>query len=276
MTVEAESERPDPTASPLAHFGNEVRIEREALNMSRRDLGQQAHCSHSLVAKIENGDRVPQLEFAETCDRVFPHARGRFVRMWPLALRYAFPPWFRRYVELEWKATVVSMFHPLLMPGLIQTRKYATAVLKEGRPENLEDLVTARLERQHILQRDQPARLWLVLHERALRNIVGDRTVMREQLTRLLELTERPTHRVQIVPDDGRQHGPMASPFGLLSFREGEDVVHVDGFPRGYVLAEPADVADARDAYDLLKTMAAPLDETAERIVSIVKDCYSP
>ncbi|GGZ14091.1 transcriptional regulator [Streptomyces inusitatus] len=274
MTVESESDYPDPTASPLTHFGNEVRIEREALKLSRRELAKEAHCSPSLVAKIEIGDRVPQLEFAETCDRVFPHARGRFVRLWPLALRYAFPPWFRQYVELEWKATVVRMFHPLLMPGLVQTREYATAILREGRAENLEDLVTARLERQHILQREQPARLWLVLHERALRNVVRDRHVMRVQLERLLELAEMPTNRVQIIPDDGHQHGPMASPFGVLSFTEGSDVAHVDGFPRGYVLAEPSDVTDAQDAYDLLKSMAAPLHKTAELIHS-VKDSYS-
>ncbi|MEU3598849.1 helix-turn-helix transcriptional regulator [Streptomyces sp. NPDC006798] len=275
MTVESETDELDSTASPLAHFGNEVRIERELLSMSRAELGKEATCSPSLVAKIETGDRVPQLSFAETCDRVFPHARGRFVRLWPLALRYAFPPWFRRYVELEWKATTVHMFHPLLLPGLVQTREYATAILKEGRPENLEDLVTARLERQHILQRERPTRLWLVLHERALRNVVAGREVMGRQLGRLLELAETPTHRVQIIPDDGRQRGPMASPFGLLGFSEGADVVHVDGFPRGYVLAEAPDVADAHDAYDLLKTLAAPLDKSAELIASISKDCYS-
>ncbi|GLF99788.1 helix-turn-helix domain-containing protein [Streptomyces yaizuensis] len=276
MTVESESGEPiDSTASPLAYFGSEVKLEREALGMSRIELGKEVACSQWLVAKIETGERVPQLAFAEACDRVFPHSRGRFARLWPLAMRYAFPPWFRRYVELEWTATTVRMFHPLLLPGLVQTREYATAILKEGRPENLEDLITARLERQHILQRERPARLWLVLHERALRNVVGDREVMRKQLGRLRELAETPTHRVQIIPDDGRQQGPMASPFGLLGFSEGADVVHVDGFPRGYVLAEAPDVAEAHDAYDLLKTMAAPLSESAALIDSISKDCYS-
>ncbi|WP_445397101.1 helix-turn-helix domain-containing protein [Streptomyces sp. LE64] len=277
LIVEAESEKLDPTVSPLAHFGNEVRIEREALNMSRRELGKEAHCGHSLVAKIESGDRVPQLEFAETCDRVFPHARGRFVRMWPLALRYAFPPWFRRYVELEWKASVVRMYQPQLLPGLVQTGGYARAVLRGGRPNNLEDLVTARLERQRILRRENPARLWLVVNENVLRTTVGNREVMREQLTHLQSIAETPLHRVQIIENKEREHGYPSpfSPFGILSFAEGADVVHADGFPRGYLLAEPDDVSEARDTFDLLTAMALPPDESTALIDSVLKDEYS-
>ncbi|MFJ3933602.1 Scr1 family TA system antitoxin-like transcriptional regulator [Streptomyces sp. NPDC090029] len=276
MSVENENDDlTNPSTSPLVHFGSEVRIERERLGLSRKELGAEAHCGYSLVAKIEAGERVPALEFAEACDRVFPNANGRFVRLWPLALRYAFPPWFRRYVELEAKATVVRMFHPTLLPGLVQTRPYAEAVLRTGRPSNLEDLLTARMERQRILTReDGPARLWLVLNESALRNPVGDSATMRAQLEHLRDLAETPRHRVQLVPQR-KANNLVVSPFGLLGFKEGADVVHVDGFPRGYILAEEADVAAAQDAYDLLTAMAAPPDETADMINTVAKDCYS-
>ncbi|GHI39653.1 helix-turn-helix domain-containing protein [Streptomyces violascens] len=275
MSVENESADPaDPAWSPLKHFGSEVQLERERLGMKRAALGKAANCGYSLVAKVETGERVPTLEFAQACDRMFPHSNGRFVRLWPLALRYAFPPWFRAYVELEEKATSVRMFHPQLVPGLVQTEGYARAVLRTGRPTNLDDLVTARIERQRILTREKPTRLWLVLNEVVLRNVVGTKDVMRAQLAHLRDLAENPAHRVQIIRDNGKHHG-WASPFSLLSFSEGADVVHVDGFPKGYVLAETDDVASAQDAYDLLKAMAAPPDETAELIDSITKDCYS-
>ncbi|MFJ2560147.1 MULTISPECIES: Scr1 family TA system antitoxin-like transcriptional regulator [unclassified Streptomyces] len=276
MTVENETEETaDPTLSPLAHFGAEVRLERERLGITREALGKQACCGYSLVAKIESGKRVPPLNFAEACDRMFPYANGRFVRLWPLALRWAFPPWFRRYVELEWTATSLHMFHPQLVPGIVQTEEYARAVLRTGRPVNLEALVTARVERQRVLEREEPTRLWLVLNEFVLRNTVGSEAVMREQLSHLLALARKPPHVVQIMPTSSSNH-LVASPFGLLSFDEGaSDVVHVDGFPRGYLLAETDDVAAANGAYDLLKAMAAPPDESAEMIDSIMKDCYS-
>ncbi|WP_225844758.1 helix-turn-helix transcriptional regulator [Streptomyces sp. HPF1205] len=265
----------DPTASPLAYFGQEVRLERERLGMSRAELGALAHCSYSLVAKIESGDRVPTLDFAKVCDETFPYAGGRFERFWPLALRYAFPPWFRPYAELEWTATTVRMFHPQLFPGLVQTPEYARAVLRTARPSNLEDLVTARVERRHILTREQdPARLWLVLNEAVLTNTVGDPEVMRRQLMYVRDLAETPRNRVQVIRRKG-PHYATESAWSLLSFSEGADVVHVDGFPRGYVLADPSDVTTAQDAYDLLKAVAEPPDETAELIDSLLKDRYS-
>ncbi|MFJ2816454.1 Scr1 family TA system antitoxin-like transcriptional regulator [Streptomyces sp. NPDC087294] len=276
MSVENEHTDPtDPAWSALKHFGSEVQIERERLGMSRPELAKEANCGPSLVAKIETGSRVPQLEFAQACDCAFPDSNGRFARLWPLAIRYAYPPWFRPYVELEQKARVVRMFNPMSLSGLVQTREYAEAVLRAGRPTNLENLVMARLERQRILTREEdPARLWLVINEAALRNPVGDAALMRAQLTHLLDLAEAPQHRVQILPKN-KVNNLVVSPFGLLSFAEGADVVHVDGFPRGYVLAEPHDVSEAQDAYALLVATAAPPDETAELIKSIVKDCYS-
>ncbi|KUL57284.1 DUF5753 domain-containing protein [Streptomyces albidoflavus] len=277
MTVElSPDDATDPGLSPLRNFGNEVMLERTRMNMSRVELGRAVACGESLVAKIERGDRVPQREFTEGCDQVFPHGNGRFMRLWRLALRYAYPPWFWPYVALEKKATGLRMFNPVVAPGIVQTRSYATAILKEGRPKGLEDLVTARLERQQILQREEPTGLWLVLHERVLRNVVGSEEIMREQLLRLLQIAETSTHRVQIIRDEGRYRGPVgAAPFVLMSFEEGADVVHVDGFPRGYVLAEQDEVADAEDAYDLLRALAMPLEESAELINSVLKECYS-
>nr|WSX74366.1 helix-turn-helix transcriptional regulator [Streptomyces sp. NBC_00899]WSX79569.1 helix-turn-helix transcriptional regulator [Streptomyces sp. NBC_00899] len=274
MSVDTEIST-DPTASPLRYFGSEVRLERERLGMTRAELGKIACCSYSLVAKIETGDRVPTLDFARACDATFPYANGRFERFWPLALRYAFPPWFRSYAELEWTATVVRMFHPTLIPGLAQTADYARAVLRTGRPTNLEDLITARMERQRILTREEgPARLWLVISEAALTNTVGEAAVMRQQLIRLRELAETPQHRVQIVRRGGGQYATECG-WNLLSFNEGADVVHVDGFPRGFNLADPSDVTTARDAYDLLTANAEPPDAAAELIDSLLKDRYS-
>lgn len=269
------TDRTDLGVSPLRHFGQEVRLERERMGMSRADLGKLAYCGYSLVAKIESGERVATRDFAAACDAAFPHANGRFLRLWALALRYAFPPWFRPIAELEGTATVVRVFQPLLFPGLVQTPDYARAVLRVGRPANLEDQVTARIERQRILARDQdPARLWLILRESVLTNMVGDPAVMREQMLRLRDLAETPRHRVQIIRRSGPHYGGQ-SPWSLLSFAEGADVVHVDAFPRGYVLAEQADVTRAQEAYDLLNAAAEPPDETAALIDSLLREHYS-
>lgn len=173
-------------------------------------------------------------------------------------------------------ATSIRMVNPRLVPGLVQTEDYARTVLAAGRPENLEDLVPARLQRQHVLSRDEnPAALWLVLEESVLRRPVGSEEVMRAQLEKLLAIAETPRHVVQIIPSGTQVVHDSGCSYGVLSFDEGADVVHVDGFPRGYVLAEPCDVREASRAYDLLKAAAHGPEESALLIESVIKGLSS-
>lgn len=274
MAVEQDGEDPnDPSASALVHFGLEVQLEREQQKVSQSRLAADVPCDKSLVQKIEKAKRIPSLAFAEACDRVF-RTQGRFVRQWKWAIKYAFPYWLRKSVELEEQAAAIRIFHPQLIPGLLQTEAYARAVLRTGRREDLEDLVTMRMGRQHILTRDDPPRLWVVLDAGVLRRTVGGREVMREQLTRLLDLANNPPHVVQVLPYADEYHG-WSSSFSLLSFDDGEDVVHTDAFPRGYLLAEPDDVAAVAHAYDLIRAIALPPDDSAKLIASVLKDRYN-
>jgi transcriptional regulator with XRE-family HTH domain len=255
------------------YFGDETKALREALGLSQDAFADKLHYNQGQVSKVESGTVLASEAFADAMDRV-AGTPGVYRRLRNKLSKRGIPDWFAPYVAMEQKATVVRMFNPTLLPGLVQTRPYAEVVLRAGRPSNLEDLVTARIERQNILTRSEsPARLWLVLNEAALRNPVGDMALMRAQLDHLRELADVPRHRIQIVPAR-KANNLAASPFGLLSFSDSADVVHVDGFPRGYVLTEPDDVAEAQDAYDLLKAMAEPPDETAELINSIEKECY--
>ncbi|CAM5285800.1 transcriptional regulator [Streptomyces spiroverticillatus] len=276
MTVEDDGvDQDDPAASALAHFGNEARLERERLGITRADLGKAATCGYSLVAKIEKGQRVPPREFAEACDRLFPDAHGRFMRLWPLALKYAYPVWFRKYVALEETATHICMFNPHIVPGLLQTEAYAREVFRKARVTKIEDALTARLERQRILTREEGApRLWIILDEAALRRRVGDAELMRGQLTRIRDVAETPEHVVQIIPASEGFYHAGGCPFSLLSFHDSADVVHVDGFPTGYIFAESDAVAESRHTYDLLKATALSADKSAAVIDSIMKDVY--
>lgn len=259
-------------ASPLGAFGREVRLERERLGMTRAELGNRAHCGYSLVAKIESGDRVAVREFAEACDEVFPHANGRFVRLWELVLMFAYPSWFRPYVRLEQTATIIRAYHPILVPGLVQTEGYARAIFQGRRPPNLDDLVTARMERQRILAREEPPRLWLILEEGVLRRGIAEPSVMARQFEQLRRIATNPHHVVQFIPGSTASYPAVGYPYSVLSFDEGADVVHADGFPAGHVIAESDAVRTARRAYDLLKATALPPEESVALLDSVLKE----
>jgi hypothetical protein len=82
------------------------------------------------------------------------------------------------------------------VPGLLQTEDYARALIRATRPQDsadaVERLVTARMERQEILRRDNPPRLWYVLDEGVLRRVVGSTEVMAMQLDRLIACAQTP------------------------------------------------------------------------------------
>lgn len=262
----------DPSAGVLAHFGQEVRLARERMGIQRTEFAKTINFGYALLSKIECGKRVPAREFAEACDAVFPDANGRFMRLWPLALKYAYPAWFRKYVELEQTAIRIYLFNSVLVPGLLQTEEYARAVLSIGRPVNVTDLVTARMERQRVLTRETAPQTWVILEESALRRSTGDPGVMRRQLERIRELAETPPHVIQIIP---QERSAFTTPFGILAFPQGPEIAHVDGFPTGYVVADQENVEAARSAFDLLKAVALPPAETASVVDALVKDEYT-
>jgi hypothetical protein len=90
--------------------------------------------------------------------------------------------------------------------------------------------VLPRLARQERLRSERPLELWAVLHEGALRQLVGGRDVMRQQLGHLLDLARMDTVKVQVVPWLAGANPGMIGSFSVVSFAEpgALDVVHMD------------------------------------------------
>ncbi|OLZ74279.1 hypothetical protein AV521_00890 [Streptomyces sp. IMTB 2501] len=263
--------------SLLAFFGSEVRRLRAKKGASQDALAKATHCTRTLVNKIENAVRVPSKDFAKEADE-FLDADDHLTRLWPLVILYAYPSWFRPFVELEKQAAVIRTFGPSVVPGLLQTRDYAKATLTVGRTNDVDTLLDARMERQTILERDNPPELWVVIDETVLRRKVGDDRVMREQLQRLLDLSERPSIVIQVLPFSVGAHSGIAGAFHTLTFKEGTKdaptlpVVHVDGFLRGQLLADPADFKAAARAYDLLMGDALSVQASIDLIADVMKE----
>ena len=72
------------------------------------------------------------------------------------------PDWFMSYRQAEAQATMLRCWGPLVVPGLLQCESYARATLsvEPYSPEQLAELVAARMERQQVLGR---ARLTAVI-----------------------------------------------------------------------------------------------------------------
>ncbi|WP_116213246.1 helix-turn-helix domain-containing protein [Streptomyces olivoreticuli] len=267
MTVEAD--RPDPTTSMLAFFGSEALRMRTKAGWSQEKTAKEALSTQAMISYVENAKRVPSKELAASLDAAFG-TDGHFGRLYPLVMRYAYPKWFVRYVELEQAAATMRSFQAQMIPGLLQTEDYARALFEAVRPDNLDGLVAARMSRQSLL--GSGLRCWFVMDEPALDRHIGGKNVMREQLARLLEAGQEPRIVIQVIPHTVPAHAGLFGPFTLLSFDEGADVLHVDGFSQGGTTADTSEVKEAVRAYDLLRAVALSPKESADLISSHLKE----
>ena len=82
----------------------------------------------------------------------------------------------------------------------------------------LDERVTARMTRQEILRSPKPPYLWSLIDESALRRAVGGGGVMREQLSKILEMAATSNVTMQVVPFEAGAHPGLDNTFMLLEF----------------------------------------------------------
>ncbi|MFD9573463.1 Scr1 family TA system antitoxin-like transcriptional regulator [Streptomyces sp. NPDC059982] len=263
----------DPSASPLDYFGSELRRLREAADLTQEQLGAIVFCTGSLIGQIENGRRVPARDFSERVDAALGTG-GVFSRLVGLVLRSQLPAWFQAYAEMEAKAAYVSTFQAQLVYGLVQTEAYARAVLGVRGNGGVEGQVAARMERQRILDRENPPPMWVVLSEAVLHQEIGGREVMRKQLAHLLSLRRLKWVRVQILPFEAGAHVGLDGTFTILRFDEGPDIVYTEDFVQGRLTANPDELRESSLRYDHLQAAALSVEDSAARIARVMEERY--
>jgi hypothetical protein len=132
-------------------------------------------------------------------------------------------------IPLYEQTKLFRVYEPGLVPGLFQTAEYASAIIAhviefDQIPNDLEEAVAARMERQRVLYKGDRHFL-VVLEEQALRTRVGDTAgVMASQLDRLL--TVMSLHRISlgIIPSTGRRYTWASVGFWIFD----QHTVHID------------------------------------------------
>ncbi|MFJ8083492.1 Scr1 family TA system antitoxin-like transcriptional regulator [Streptomyces sp. NPDC096205] len=264
----------DPSASPLDYYGYELRRAREAAGLTQKALGSIVFCTGSLIGQIETTMKVPTREFSERVDAALG-TDGLFSRLIGLVLRSQLPSWLQPFAELEARATNIATFQCQVVYGLLQTPAYARAVLEAGLADKPDDLVAARMERQRILEREDPPFTWVVLDEVVLHRPFGGREVMWDQLTHLLSLRDRRELRVQVLPLGVGQHPATTGSFTILRFTSDPDITYSENYDKGYLTANPTVVRDCSHRYDHLQAAALSVEDSAALIARVREERYA-
>ncbi|PPK70300.1 helix-turn-helix transcriptional regulator [Actinokineospora auranticolor] len=180
---------------------------------------------------------------------------------------------FRRLLAYEGSAVAIHQFHPLLIPGLLQTREYALAVLANHYSgHELELALEARMQRQ-ARQAADPARLVMLIDEGAVRREIGGPEVLRAQLRALLTRAAEPATSIRVVPFTAGAHHGLSGGFMLLELDEeiSDTVLFEETAGKDYLANGDSDVVTtAWERFLAIEQTALSEPETAALLAGLV------
>jgi transcriptional regulator with XRE-family HTH domain len=157
-------------------------------------------------------------------------ALGKAARQqsWYSKYRGVVPATYFQFIEYETSASVIRSYESLLVPGLLQTEDYATALLRLYRtnpsPEAVQARVEIRMRRQQLLsdRADSPSAIF-VLDEAVIRRLMGDKRTRHGQVARLVTAASQPGLTIEIVPFSVGLHRGIGENFTILEFGDPSD-----------------------------------------------------
>jgi hypothetical protein len=168
----------------------------------------------------------------------------------------AVPDWLGLYAGLEAISSQVTTYHPELVHGLLQTPRYAEAVIRadpELSGEVVRQRLAFRLERQRAVL-GASAGVVAVLGAGALALRVGSDAIMDAQVAHLRALGASGRADIRILPWTSGAHLSMKGAFTILDSDDPDDpsLVYVETHLGSRYLEQPQQVTEYRRIFGML------------------------
>ncbi|GIJ23414.1 DUF5753 domain-containing protein [Micromonospora lutea] len=237
-----------------------------ATGETAESLAAQIGVDPKTAAKWANPGRIPQTRHRSQVASVL---KREVQELWPDVFKRREPTWFRRWVDIEHDAVALRWFELAWVPGLFQTEAYARATLAMTNlsSEEVDELVSARLRRQAILQRSRPPLVVATLDEAVIRRRVGrDGTLMREQCEHIAACAELPGVQIHIVPSGTPMYLGMGGPFILAELPDGTRIAHLDDQVRAHLTDETTEIATLEHRWARIVGEALPWTQSLDLV----------
>ncbi|MGP3968798.1 helix-turn-helix domain-containing protein [Streptomyces sp. 6N223] len=280
-----------PSTFRSRRLGAELRDIRDRSGISSEVVAKEMGFSRPKLTRIEQGEvkvskndlkallHLYGVDDSERVNHYIEAARDAHKSGWWKAYQDSLPRSYTDFISLETEATEIKNFQPILIPGLFQTEAYTRAVIQANPtvipPAGIDELVKIRRERQAVLEREQPPRVWAIIGESAIRQAIGGAQVMRDQLARLEMLTEYPNVVIQVLPHSAGAHAGLNGAFVIFGLPKDPDVVSVENMTGTLYMERPGERQSYGEAFDHLRAAAlSPVDSLAliQRVASDMKE----
>lgn len=251
-------------------FGAEVRRLRKAAGLSQQALADLVNVTRSYIAQVESGRTRCRRENALRLDRALKSGTT-LAEAWDELIESIksdkYPEFFANFPKAEQSAGMLRSYEDRVVYGLFQNEAYARVLLND------DDAVKNRMRRQEILYRVPPPSITAVMDETVLYREVGGRTVMREQLERLLELSEMDNVNLQVAPI--RYIRNVWATFTIATLPDQRQVVYTAKAYGGETSSSPPHVALANEAMATLQAEALNVRDSRALIRKVIKERWS-
>ncbi|WIY03063.1 Scr1 family TA system antitoxin-like transcriptional regulator [Amycolatopsis mongoliensis] len=203
-------------------------------------------------------------------------------RGWWSAYSALFDADIQRLFGLEHGARAIRDYESLLIPGLLQTADYIRAIMMPAvtLPQvEVDQRVEARLHRQaRLADPNDSFTLTAVISEAALRQQIGGRNVLRQQLMHLAELIESHERKldVRVIPFTATECGLFgAATVHLIEFENPQlpTLAWQESVTAWGVINDPIQVRDITTTYEeAYRTTAAPRNQTLQIIRDHIRE----
>jgi transcriptional regulator with XRE-family HTH domain len=265
-------------------LGGRLREIRRDAGLSGRELAGLAGWHFTKVSKLENGRQHPSdADIRDWCrhcrapDEITgliatAHSVESMYIEWRRQMKFGLKRPQQARTPVYERTRQFRIYEPGLLPGLFQTAEYATALMARviefhDIPDDLDQAVAARLERQRLLYSGD-RRFHVILEEQALRTRVGTADTMAGQLDRLLALMNIQRVTLGVIPAAGERQTTPAAGFWIFD----DDTVQMETVSAELTITQHREVALYARKFGLLARSAVTAAAARTLIIAAQAD----
>jgi len=276
-------------ASPLVQrrrLSAELRNLRQEKKLTQQEVAKAMVWSLSKMIRVENAetsisvnDLKVLLGYYEIKDEektayLITLARAAGKRGWWRGQSYSkvAPKELLKLIDYESAASSVRQFETMYVPGILQTRDYARAVLQNFyADEPAAEMADLRTRREDQLTRED-VQFTFLLDEPVIQRLAGGSSVMRQQLQRLIDVAKQPNVTIRVVPFSAGLH-PGSGPFEIIQFADAanEYAVFIETTRGDFFADKPKDVQKYQEAFDRIMQKSLGPEDSVARIEEVAK-----
>ena len=265
-------------------LGMLLREHREANSLTAQQVAKTLEVTPAVITRLERGQRRPGVIYVKALCQLYGLGKTETDQLLSLARAGHEDGWWERldlrsgaseFIGFESGAASIHAFELGFVPGLLQVPSYIDAVLSTRRPRFEEDeqakARAARIARQAILTGPDPVAFHAIIDEGVLRRTVATPSVMREQLHHLVEQSQLPNLKLQVLPSSSGSTIGAGGAFSVLSFSEGvsSDVAHVET-PLGSIWQKGEGAARCKAIFTEIAELSATEQESLDLLNAIL------